>query len=58
MQIDFSSSQEVSFRRENGHYKLFVTIYRDKNKTKKGVIDFIYDSGAFLTVINKELAKK
>jgi len=54
MQIDFISSQQVTLRRDNGHYKLFVTIYRDVGKMKKGVIDFIYDSGAFLTVINKE----
>ena len=54
MQINFSNSQEVKLRRVNGHYKLFATIYRDLDKSKKGVIDFIYDSGAFLTVINKE----
>jgi hypothetical protein len=54
MQINFDIAQKSTFRRINGQYRLFVAIYRDVEKTKKGVIDFIYDSGAFLTVINKE----
>jgi len=54
MQINFDASYKSSFRRENGQYRLFLTIIRDIEKTKMGLIDFIYDSGAFLTVINKE----
>ena len=54
MQINFDPSRKSVFRRENGQYKLYATIYRDVSKTKIGVVDFIYDSGAFLTVINKE----
>ena len=54
MQINFDPSRKSVFRRENGQYKLYATIFRDVSKTKTGVVDFIYDSGAFLTVINKE----
>jgi len=54
MQISFDTSRKSVFRRVSGQYRLFATIFRDIEKTKKGVIEFIYDSGAFLTVINKE----
>ena len=54
MQINFSNSHKSTFRRVSGQYRLYATIYRDTDKVRKGVIDFIYDSGAFLTVINKE----
>jgi hypothetical protein len=54
MQISFDPLRKSVFRRENGQYRLYATIFRDVGKTKMGVVDFIYDSGAFLTVINKE----
>jgi hypothetical protein len=54
MQTSFEPSRKSAFRRENGQYRLYVTIFRDVSKSKMGVVDFIYDSGAFLTVINKE----
>lgn len=54
MQISFDSSHKSTFRRENGQYRIFLTIFRDTDKSKTGLVDFIYDSGAFITVINKE----
>ena len=54
MQINFDASHKSAFRRENGQYRLYATMFRNKDKTKLGLIDFIYDSGAFLTVINNE----
>jgi len=46
MQINFNDSHKSAFRRSDGQYRLFTTIYRDAEKTKIGLIDFIYDSGA------------
>ena len=54
MQISFNNVHKSAFRRSDEQYRLYTTIYRDTEKSKVGLIDFIYDSGAFLTVINKE----
>jgi len=53
--INCNSSENLTYQ-EDGHYHLRVPAFFDYNSNANNIIDFIFDTGAFLTVINRRTA--
>ena len=54
----YDSIEDLAYNDGDGHYHLTVPVLRDYNCYSNVSVDFIFDTGAFLTVLTQESATR
>lgn len=58
MILEYNSIEDLTYNESDGHYHLHVPIFREHDTYSNIGVDFVFDTGAFLTVLTQDSATR